>query len=71
MKAPVSRRLKTWNSEIFIDKCPFGCDVEDNEEHAILGCSTTIIKNVKNYIIKDLKDEVIKNKLKSFYKKYN
>ena len=47
MKAPVSRRLKTWNEEIFTDICPFGCDVEDNEEHALLQCQTSIIKNVK------------------------
>ena len=48
MKAPVSRRLKTWNDDIFTDKCPFGCDVEDNEEHALLNCKTSIIKNVEN-----------------------
>ncbi len=54
MKAPVSRRLKTWNNEIFTDKCPFGCDKEDNEEHALLQCCTTIIKDVKNFILKDL-----------------
>ena len=48
MKAPVSRRLKTWNSEIFTEKCPFGCDVEDIEEHALLKCTTVILKNVKN-----------------------
>ena len=30
-KAPVSRRLKTWNEDIFIEKCPFGCDVDDDE----------------------------------------
>ena len=47
MKAPVSRRLKTWNDEIFNEQCPFGCDVEDNEEHALLQCQTSIIKNVK------------------------
>ena len=47
MKAPVSRRLKTWNDEIFTELCPFGCDVEDNEEHALLQCQTSIIKNVK------------------------
>jgi len=51
MKAPVSRRLKTWNKEIFTEKCPFGCDVEDNEEHAILQCKVSIIKNFKKIYI--------------------
>ena len=30
MKFPVSRRLKTWNSNIFTELCPFGCGVEEN-----------------------------------------
>ena len=47
MKAPVSRRLKTWNDEIFTDICPFGCNVVDDEEHALLNCSSSIIKNIK------------------------
>ena len=33
MKFPVSRRLKTWNNDIFTEFCPFGCNAEDNEEH--------------------------------------
>ena len=65
MKAPVSRRLKTWNNEIFTEKCPFGCDKEDNEEHALLQCCTTIIKDVKNFILKDLDNKEIKNKLEN------
>ena len=48
MKLPVSRRLNTWNSEIFTRFCPFGCDVEDHEEHALLQCETSIIKDVKS-----------------------
>lgn len=48
MKAPVSRRLKTWNDDIFIELCPFGCNTIDDEEHALLECSSSIIKNVKN-----------------------
>ena len=67
MKAPVSRRLKTRNDEIFTDRCPFGCDVEDNEEHALLYCKTSIIKNVENYILKDLELEEIKNKIKNLW----
>ena len=47
MKAPVSRRLNTWQNEIFNENCPFGCEIEDNEEHALLTCQTSIIKNVK------------------------
>jgi len=47
MKYPVSRRLKTWNSDIFTESCPFGCDVEDNEEHAFLTCKINIIKDLK------------------------
>ena len=48
MKAPVSRRLKTWQNDIFTEKCPFGCDADDDEEHALITCQTSIIKNVKN-----------------------
>ena len=47
MKLPVSRRLNTWNSEIFSRICPFGCDVEGDEEYALLQCETSIIKDVK------------------------
>ena len=47
MKFPVSRRLKTWNSDIFTEFCPFGCGVEDNEEHAFLNCKINIIKDLK------------------------
>ena len=35
MRAPVSRRLKTWNSEIFTERCPFGCEQTDDEEHSL------------------------------------
>ena len=45
MKIPVSRRLKTWNNDIFSKYCPFGCNVEDNEEHALLNCKVSIRKN--------------------------
>ena len=48
MKEPFSRRLKTWNNDIFVPNCPFGCGEEDDEEHAILKCQTTILKNVRN-----------------------
>ena len=63
MKFPVSRRLKTWNDDIFTELCPFGCGVEDNEEHAFLQCKITIIKNLKKAILDGLKDEKIKIKL--------
>ena len=33
MKEPFSRRLKTWNNDVFVSNCPFGCGVEDDEEH--------------------------------------
>ena len=35
MKAPVSRRLKTWNSDVFTENCPLGCDEIDDEEHTL------------------------------------
>ncbi len=66
MKFPVSRRLKTWNSNIFTDLCPFGCEVEDNEEHAFLNCKITIIKNLKKVILDGLKEISIKAKLTRF-----
>ena len=69
MKLPVSRRLNTWNSDIFTRNCPFGCDAEDTEEHALLQCETSIIKNVKNYILSRIKEEKIREKLKNLYKK--
>ena len=55
MKFPVSRRLKTWNDKIFTELCPFGCGVEDNEEHAFLKCKICILKNAKYYITIDSK----------------
>ena len=66
MKFPVPRRLKTWNTDIFTELCPFGCGVEDNEEHAFLNCKITIIKNLKKAILDSLKDEKIKTKLENF-----
>ena len=36
MKLPVSRRLKTWQNDIFNENCPFGCEAVDDEEHALL-----------------------------------
>ena len=48
MKLPVSRRLMTWQNDIFTENCPFGCESVDDEEHAILNCQTSIIKNIKN-----------------------
>ena len=66
MKFPCSRRLKTWNNSIFTELCPFGCDKEDNEEHAFLNCIICIIKNLKKYILDGLKDEKIKTKLTKF-----
>jgi len=66
MKFPVSRRLKTWNNDIFTELCPFGCNVEDNEEHAFLNCKVTIIKDLKKYILDGLKDIQIKGKLTKF-----
>ena len=56
MKFSVSRRLKTWNSSIFTELCPFGCEVEDNEEHAFLNCKVTIIKDLKKAILNGLKE---------------
>ena len=47
MKFPVSRRLKTWNNDIFTEFCPFGCGVEDNEEHAFLNCKICIYNSYK------------------------
>ena len=47
MKFPVSRRLKTWNEDIFTDLCPFGCNVEDDEKHAFLECKICIFKDLK------------------------
>ncbi len=29
MKFPCSRRLKTWNNDIFTEFCQFGCDKEN------------------------------------------
>ena len=68
MKFPESRRLKTWNDNIFTELYPFGCGVEDNEEHAFLKCKICILKNLKRYILNDLKDDKIKIKLKIFKK---
>ena len=67
MKFPVSRRLNTWNNDIFTKLCPFGCGVEDNEEHAFLNCKICILKDLKKSILDGLKDEKIKTKLKKFY----
>ena len=50
MKLPVSRRLSTWQSNIFNRNCPIGCNTDDTEEHAILFCKSAIIKNMKKYI---------------------
>ena len=61
IKFPVSRRLKTWNNNIFTDLCPFGCGVEDNEEHAFLNCKVTIIKDLKKVILDGLKEISIKD----------
>ena len=66
MKFPVSRRLKTWNNNIFTELCPFGCGVEDNEEHAFLNCKVTIIKDLKKVILDGLKEISIKAKLTKF-----
>jgi hypothetical protein len=66
MKLPVSRRLNTWNSDIFTRICPFGCEKEDDEEHALLQCETSIIKDVKNYILSGIKTEKIRKKVKKF-----
>ncbi len=66
MKFPVSRRLKTWNNNIFTELCPFGCGVEDNEEHAFLNCKITIIKILKKVILDGLKEISIKAKLTKF-----
>ena len=66
MKFPVSRRLKTWNNDIFTELCPFGCDVEDDEKHAILECKICILKDLKKYILDGLKEEKIKIKLNIF-----
>ena len=66
MKFPTSRRLKTWNSDIFTEFCPFGCEVTDDEEHAFLNCKITIIKNLKKFIIYGLKEIRIKAKLQKF-----
>ena len=66
MKLPVSRRLNTWNSDIFTRFCPFGCEKEDNEEHALLKCETSIIKDVKNYILNRIKDQKIREKVENF-----
>ena len=66
MKLPVSRRLNTWNEEILNRNCPFGCEKEDNEEHALLQCETSIIKDVKSYILNRIKDEKIRKKVKNF-----
>ena len=66
MKFPVSRRLKTWNNDIFTELCPFGCGVEDNEEHAFLNCKVNIIKDLKKFILDDLKEIKIKAKLTKF-----
>ena len=71
MKFPVSRRLKTWNQNIFTGLCPFGCDVEDDEEHAFLNCKITIIKDLKHAILKGIMNEKIKLKLENFYKNKN
>ncbi len=48
MKFPCTRRLKTWNNSIFTELCPFGCDKDDNEEHAFLNCKICILKDLKN-----------------------
>lgn len=69
MKLPVSRRLNTWNSDIFTRICPFGCEKEDNEEHVILQCETSIIKDVKRYILNGIKDDKIRKKVKNFLRK--
>ena len=66
MKFPCSRRLKTLNSDIFTEFCPFGCGKEDNEEHAFLNCKICILKDLKKYILDGLKDEQIKTKLIKF-----
>ena len=66
MKFSVSCRLKTWNDKIFTELCPFGCGIEDNEEHTFLKCKICILKNLKRYILNDLKDDKIKIKLQKF-----
>ncbi len=66
MKFPVSRRLNTWNNKIFTELCPFGCGVEDDEEHAFLNCKVNIIKDLKKVILDGLKENSIKFKLKKF-----
>ena len=71
MKFPCSRRLKTWDKGIFNGFCPFGCGVEDDEEHAFLNCKITIIKDLKYSILEGLKDDIIKLKLEKFYKDKN
>ena len=68
MKFPCYRRLKTWDKDIFNGFCPFGCGVEDDEEHAFLNCKITIIKDLKYSILEGLKDDIIKLKLEKFYK---
>ena len=66
MKFPVSRRLKTWNDDIFTDLCPFGCNVEDDEKRTFLECKICILKDLKKYILDGLKEEKIKIKLDKF-----
>lgn len=44
MKFLCSRRLKTWNDDIFTGFCPFRYGVEVDEEHAFLNCKITIIE---------------------------
>ena len=66
MKFPVSRRLNTWYSDIFTKFCPFGCEKEDNEEYALLKCETSMIKDVKNYILNRIKDVKIRKKVENF-----
>ena len=57
MKFPVSRRLKTWNSDIITKFCPFGCNVEDDEKHAFLESKICMLKDSKKYILDGLKEE--------------
>ena len=71
MKFPVSRRLKTWNQNIFTELCPFGCNVEDDEKHAFLNYKITIIKDLKHAILKGIMNEKTKIKLEKFYNEKN
>lgn len=71
LRAPVSRRLKTWNPEVFTERCPFGCEQIDGEEHSLFCRYTAIIRNVKDQVIKNISRLEIKKQITTFWTDQN